>query len=216
MKERMVRYNFLVEKLPDMVDISGRKYEIRSDFRVGFKLEEIMRNPNLTDEMKILDMLNEYYPVIPMDLKGAIEKALWFYRCGNEKSEQKERKGRYRNRNRKQEIAYSFCQDAPYLYAAFLEQYGIDLCEVKYMHWWKFCSMFESLNEETQMSKIMYYRQVSTIGMPKEKRMYITEMKNKYRLNDLTSTENKVSLAQRNADWREYIKNRYRGLSEVK
>ena len=107
-------------------------------------------------------------------------------------------------------VAYSFCQDAPYLYAAFLEQYHIDLCDIEYMHWWKFCAMFESLSDDTQMSKIMYYRKVSTSGMPKEKRFFINEMKKRYRLIDDTSLTGHITLEQRNMRWRNYVKDRYK------
>lgn len=206
----MIRCNFLTEKLPDTVMISGRQYEIRSDFRVGFELEEVMRNNSLSDEKKIVAMLRLYYPVIPNDIIAAAEKALWFYRCGNVKTEKKETKGRYRSREKRNVISYSFQQDAPYLYAAFLEQYRVDLCETEYMHWWKFCAMFESLGENTQMSRIMYYRRVSTSGLPKEKRAYINEMKKLYKLEEMSSCGEEVTLSVRNARWREYVKNRYK------
>ena len=70
--------------------------------------------------------------------------------------------------------------------------------------------MFESLNDETQMSKIMYYRRVSTSGMPKEKRFYINEMKKRYQLRDDTDLSGRITLEQRNMRWREYVKMRYK------
>lgn len=207
----MIRYNFLTERLPESITVSGREYDINTDFRVGFKLEEIMRSSG-AGEGKILAILKAYYPTIPFDIQEAVEKALWFYQCGDvPRQKQEKKKERYRNRPQKDRAAYSFCQDAPYLYAAFLEQYGVDLCEVEYLHWWKFCAMFESLNENTQMSKIMYYRKVSTTGMPKEKRFFINEMKKRYQLQDATLMSGRITLEQRNMRWREYVKERYRG-----
>ena len=73
---------------------------------------------------------------------------LWFYQCGEseQKEEDKNKRQRCQRRNSR-DPAYSFAQDAPYIYAAFKEQYGIDLTEVE-MHWWKFMALFESLNED--------------------------------------------------------------------
>ena len=70
--------------------------------------------------------------------------------------------------------------------------------------------MFESLNDETQMSKIIYYRRVSTTGMPKEKRFFINEMKKKYRLLEEADVNGRITLEQRNMKWREYVKERYK------
>lgn len=209
----MIRYNLLTEKLPDTVNVSGKEYSIRSDFRIGFKLEEIMRS-DLSDEQKIINMLQVYYPVIPEDIPGAVNEALWFYRCGKKEDKQEEDKERYRSRNKKNVISYSFCQDAPYLYSAFLEQYGLDLCNME-MHWWKFYAMFESLSGDTQMGKIMYFRRVSTSGMPKDKRSFINEMKKIYKLEDPTACGDKVTLASRNARWRDYVRQRHGDVKEV-
>ena len=205
----MIRYNFLIERPPGTVVVAGKDYPINTDFRVGFRLEEIMRSSSISGEEKIEKMLRAYYPVLPPDINSAVEKALWFYRCGDVQPKREEKKERYRGRRQKNVTAYSFCQDAPYIYAAFLEQYGVDLCDIEYMHWWKFCAMFESLNDETQMSKIIYYRRVSTSGMSKEKRFFINEMKKRYRLLDDTDVNGRITLEQRNMRWREYVKERY-------
>ena len=103
------------------------------------------------------------------------------------------------------EPAYSFSKDAAYIYAAFKEQYGIDLTEIPNLHWWKFKALFDSLNEETQMKKIMYYRKVSTSGMDRDRRAYINEMKKLY---SLSKDKKKMTLEQRNASWIAYVKSR--------
>ena len=208
----MIRFNLFTEELPKDVEISGRKYEINTDFKTGFKLEEVMRS-SVSGETKILRMLQIYYPVIPPDIAAAVEKALWFYQCGDSRGtaeKPKNKKERYRKKYEKNTAAYSFCQDAAYIYASFLEQYRIDLCDIEYMHWWKFCAMFESLSEDTQMGKIMYYRKVRTTGMSKDKRFFINEMKKKYRLLDNTDVSGRLTLEQRNMRWRKYIKDRFK------
>lgn len=193
--------NFITEELPENVLIDGMEYPINSSFRIGIQFERI-QNGDGSDEDKIINLLKLYYPCIPRNLEEAINKMLWFYRCGEE--EEKEEKSRQRyQRNVSNEPAYSFVQDAPYIYAAFKEQYGLDISESD-MHWWKFIALFESLSEDTKMSRIMYYRKARTSGMPKERRAFVNEMKKLYRIKNVSS-ERKMSLEDRNRKWQEYI-----------
>ena len=48
--------------------------------------------------------------------------------------------------------------DAELIYAAILGQYGIDLFEVKNLHWHKFLAMLKGLNEQTKLREVMQYR----------------------------------------------------------
>ena len=163
-----MNFDLLTEDLPKSVRIHGKEYPIQCDFRIGIKLDGILRS-ELEDQEKIKRMLVLYFKDnIPPDIPAAIDKIIWFYRCGelldNEDEEKKKR--RYIRRKSK-DPACVLTQDAPYVYAAFMDQYGIDLTSVTFMHWWKFMALFESLGDETKMSKIMYYRQASTSGCQK-------------------------------------------------
>lgn len=196
--------DFIMGRFPRSVIIDGIEYSIRWDYRTGMQFEAIQRSDQSQEE-KIIALLQLYYPEIPHDISGAIDKLLWFYRCGEEEKEEKEEKKRYQRRG-SDTPAYSFSQDAPYIYSAFREQYGIDLTETDDMHWWKFIALFDSLSEETKMSKIMYYRKASTSGMPKERRAFLNEMKKLYEIR--TSGKKKLTLEQRNKRWMDYVKNR--------
>lgn len=200
-----MKEDFITGILPETVVIDGTTYPIRCDFRIGMQFERIYGS-KLVDRDKIVRLLQMYYSEIPENIPEAINQMLWFYRCGEpeEKEEDKNKRQRYQRRNSK-DPAYSFAQDAPYIYAAFKEQYGIDLTEVE-MHWWKFMALFESLNEDTKMSRIMYYRKVSTSGLPKEKRAFLNEMKKLYKITDISVLGKKVSLEDRNRKWKNYVK----------
>lgn len=195
--------DFITVGLPESVLIDGKKYPINCDFRIGMQFERILKGDG-SDDAKLLKLLSMYYPKIPPNLNAAIDRMLWFYRCGEEEEKEEKPRQRYQRRTSK-EPAYSFAQDAPYIYAAFKEQYGIDLTESD-MHWWKFVALFESLSEDTKMSKIMYYRKASTSGMPKERRAFINEMKKLYQIK--ASSKKKMTLEERNQKWREYVKAR--------
>lgn len=55
-------------------------------------------------------------------------------------------------------IALDYELDSELIYAAFLGQYGIDLFEVKELHWHKFLALLKGLNENTKLREVMGYR----------------------------------------------------------
>jgi hypothetical protein len=195
--------NFIISGFPESVEIDGIQYPIRHDFKTGMKFE-MVRDGDASDEEKLEEMLKLYYPKVPGNVKAAIDKMLWFYHCGKEESEEEDKR-RYQGRESK-EPAYCLEQDAPYVYAAFREQYGIDLTESS-MHWWEFAALFESLGEDTKMWKIMYYRKVRLSGFSKDKRAFINEMKKMYRINR-GGPGKRLSLEERNLRWKIHVQKR--------
>lgn len=167
--------NMLIDPLPKKVEISGKKYEIRSDFRISILFELMMLDPEVPDDMKVVNGLNLYYPELPGDIEEASNKMVWFYKRGKEDNA-------YTKKLAEKEVEkdriYSFDYDDDYIYAAFLYQYGIDLNNIKYMHWWKFRAMFNSLTDENEFVKIMGYRAMDiTKDMSKEQQKFYRKMK---------------------------------------
>ncbi len=197
--------DLITKKLPETVAVDGIEYPIRTDYRVGIQFDTLLKSGKSEAE-KLGGMLQLYYPKCPDNLQEAVSRLLWFYQCGETGKEEEER----RYRKKPKGPAYAFSQDSAYVYAAFREQYDIDLTQLEYMHWWKFIALFESLGEDTKMGRIMYYRIVSTSGMPKDKRAFINEMKKLYEIKD-TAPGKKMSLEERNNKWREYVKERHKG-----
>lgn len=196
-----MKNNIILTALPESVEIGGKQYTIRYGFREWMQWDSIIDGSGSEVE-KIEKLLRFYYPIVPTEnLEEAIDKMLWFYRCGKNIEPENETRHRYQ-RKTANEPAYSFEQDAPYIYAAFLDQYGIDLA-VEDMHWWKFMALFESLSEDTKMSKIMYYRKANTSGMSRDRRAFINEMKKLYKIRD--SSGRIMTLEDRNRKWREYV-----------
>ena len=200
----MKRPNLLTDSLPSTVNIDGTEYQIHTDFRTGIRFEELMRGRR-SDEEKIMGMLQMYYTAVPKDIEKAIDVILNFYSCGEEKKESKKN-----GPKKSQKALYSFSQDAPYIYAAFLQQYGINLNRIpdNSLHWWEFMALFESLDDDTLIRKIMYYRNVSTAGMSAKERKRILKLKELYKLEDDIPTDAKTALAKKNADMKAYIKRR--------
>lgn len=164
--------NILIDSLPESVEVDGENFEINSDFRTSILFEIMMQDNEVDERNKIINALNLYYPVIPENKEEAVKKILWFYRGGKEDKfvEGKSEKG-------SNDLIYSYDFDDEYIYAAFLDQYGVDLQE-SYMHWWKFRAMFKSLNEDNEFVKIMGYRAMKiTNTMSKEQQEFYRKMK---------------------------------------
>lgn len=180
--------NMLIDLLPSKVEIEGNDYAINTDFRYGILFELLMQDDDLLDDEKMYNAINLYYPSIPNNLSLAVEKMLWFYKCGKE-SEIKE-SSNSSNQEPKGEI-YSFEYDDDYIYAAFLEQYGVDLQDDN-LHWWKFRALFKSLNENVMISKIMSYRSMRIDNnMSDSEKSYYRKMKEIYKLPDGRTREEK-------------------------
>ncbi|HBL5903742.1 TPA: bacteriophage Gp15 family protein [Listeria monocytogenes] len=82
---------------------------------------------------------------------------------------------------------YSLTQDSDYIFASFLQDYNIDLIEVRgKLHWYKFRALFESLRDDTAIKSIMSIRQAELPngkGTEKERDALI-KLKNHYKLKD--------------------------------
>lgn len=131
--------------------------------------EIMIYDESLSDAEKVRQALKLYYPVIPEDINEAVNKLIWFYRCGKEMKSSGNTGGK---------PSYSFEYDADYIYSAFSSQYGIDLQNIDYMHWWKFRAMFKSLKDDNEFVKIIGYRSIEiTSKMSKEQKAYYKHMK---------------------------------------
>ena len=181
--------NILIDKLPCSVVIDNIDTEIVSDFRTSILFEQLMKDNSVNDDVKIELALNLYFPKqYIINTVDAVNKIIWFYSGGKEI---KDNGGKTSNSGKNVNI-YDFEQDADYIYAAFMEQYRIDLADIDYLHWWKFKSLFYGLNKDIQLSKIMFYRSVElTDDMTKNERKFYRDMKRLYALEDMRSEEEK-------------------------
>lgn len=83
----------------------------------------------------------------------------------------------------------SFSYDAPYIYAAILSQYGVDLVREN-PHWFLFRAMFDGLSEDHKICKIMQYRATRLSDLrDKSMRAFYKAMKRKYQLPEFRTPE---------------------------
>lgn len=167
--------NLLIDPLPQNVEIDGKLYPINTDFRISLLFGLLMEDATITEEEKIYKSLDLYYPIPPHCLEKAAKEILIFYHCGK-KEPAKKGSGEIGER------IYHIDWDAPYLYAAFLQQYKIDLT-VEQLHWWKFQALFQSLSPDTMFMKIIGYRNAKIDAKaPPEEKKRLEKLKRQYAL----------------------------------
>lgn len=170
--------NILLDYLPETVEIGGAVYPINSDFRTSVLFELLMQDDEVDDKVKVGKALRLYYPELPLDTHEAVRKMLWFYKCDKEGRGNKRGAAAQNEAEQSVKRVYSFDYDDAYIFAAFWSQYGVDLNDIDYLHWWKFRAMFHALDESCEFCKIMGYRSVKiTSKMSKEQKRFYREMK---------------------------------------
>ncbi|EJO5346382.1 bacteriophage Gp15 family protein [Clostridium botulinum] len=169
--------NILIDLVPTIIEIEDVEYEINSDFRTSILFELLMQDNSISEEDKIIQALQLYYPLIPPNISEAVEQMLWFYRCGKDIIPSK---GTGKGKSTQ---IYNFEYDDDYIYSAFLDQYGIDLQDIEYLHWWKFKAMFKALKEDNEIVKIMGYRSMDLSKIKdKEEKNYYRKMQELYKI----------------------------------
>lgn len=171
-------FNILIDKLPNDVEINNIKYKINSDFRVFILIEQLLKDNSFDKKNKVLMALNLFYIDKPSDLELAINEMFNFYTMEFLYTS-KGKKGRRANPQK----IYDWDYDQGYVYSAFLTQYGIDLQEVEYMHWWKFRFLFMSLNEDNKIVQMMSYRGINLSDIKdKNERKRYEKLKREYEI----------------------------------
>lgn len=182
--------NILIDALPETVLVCRKKYEIRTDFRFSMLFEILMQDNAIEPKEKTKRAIELYYPVPPQNYAEAVNALLWFYKCGKEENPVKQKMAARKAKTR----VYSFDYDDDYIYAAFMTQYGIDLNDIEYMHWWKFRAMFNSLTNQNEFVKIMEYRSMDIKGdMPKEQKEFYKKMQKLHALPTARDEDEKLN-----------------------
>lgn len=183
----------IASSLPHTVDVGGVAVAINTGHRAGVEFTSVLEDSLLSDEDKLFRALDIYYKdrdVSRHDTTALIKAALAFYsydpsaHYGKTKSALS--KGGGRPRKSKQLISYA--KDDALIYAAFLQQYGIDLADDE-LHWHKFRALIDGLTEDTQLVKVMRYRSVKLGDVSTEERKFYRDMQEFYSLEQISDAE---------------------------
>ncbi len=160
--------NILIESLPDAVEIDGQPIVIDTDFRTALRVILAFEDVTLADLEKQAILLDNLYPVLPDNVTEAFAQGMKFLNGGEVDSDDDVPGLRL----------YSCERDANLIFAAFRQTHGIDLENVKDLHWWKFLALFNDLGAETTFCNLVGLRKrIKTGKASKEELSAVRDMR---------------------------------------
>lgn len=151
--------NLFYEDYPTAIEVEGEEIPILTDFRSYVQLADMLKDADITSIEKF-QLIKQYFKEEPADFKKAIDALMDFVtmaklpRCGAGKEGNDDDN---KDDIPKKEV-YSFSIDYPFIFSAFLREYGINIRTIPYMHWWEYCLLFEGLSEESEIKQRIMYR----------------------------------------------------------
>lgn len=146
--------NLFYEELPTSIVINGDPVRIRTDFRDYISLLDMLKDKDIKSIDKVA-ILSEYFLDDIEISQSAIDALCDFMSMDIAEGEASQ------SMASKRKNLFSFSIDYPYILSAFLRDYGIDLINIKYMHWWKFRMLFDGLSEDNEIKKRIMYRGIN-------------------------------------------------------
>ena len=148
--------NLLTAALPDTITVDGREYAIHTDFRDWIRFCEMLLDEELKEEEKVYIALMMYTEEQPDNIQLALKGLTDFYLMAEEVVDPKEVTESEEVEHENQKPIYDWTVDSAYIIGAFQKTYGIDLTNIKYMHWWRFKALFTSIIEFDLEERIGY------------------------------------------------------------
>lgn len=137
--------------LPTSVEVGGREWEVRFDFRAVLDVMQVMADPELDGEERAIVALSVFYPDLEdmpqADLEEAVNRMNWFVAGGEDERPDKPRRPR----------VMDWEQDFPLIVAPVNRVLGYDARAVPYdaeaneggLHWWTFLAAYREVGDCT-------------------------------------------------------------------
>lgn len=172
-------------ELPKAIELDGKEYEIRSDYRAILDILIYFQDPNYENDEKIeiaLRIFYEDFDEIPVKLYQEAYIAMKDFIDMGIKDD-----GYVRPRTMDWE------QDSPYIISGINKVIGKEVRAVEYMHWWTFLSAYMEIGEGS-FSNIVSIRAKKAKGKKLEKweQEFYRENKSRIDLNTKYSDEEKA------------------------
>lgn len=147
----------MIGDLPKYLEVNGRQYEIRSDFRTALLILQAYDDPELDDYEKAAVCLECLFCDIPKDKDEAYKAAIWFLDGGNtaKSCSQSAR-------------IIDWEQDESMIFSAVNKSAGFEVRAADYIHWWTFLGYFSEISEGL-LSQIINIRIKKSKGKKLEK-----------------------------------------------
>ncbi|MCT6925316.1 bacteriophage Gp15 family protein [Metasolibacillus sp.] len=158
----------LTETLPWQVEINGVMYDIDLSFDNVLSVIDLLNDNEVNDAQQIVAGV---YMLLGQDLDCTLQEQadifvmLFDTFINNEQDNDVEYDLEGNPMPHMQEddheALYDIKHDAQYIYASFLQCYGMDLFEQQgKLHWWKFKALLSGLSEDTKFKKVLEIRQM--------------------------------------------------------
>lgn len=168
-------FNIIINECPEIVEISGLSFKINSDFKNILKILDILEKTEDKNVAGKLALRKFYNNNIPDDIETAVEAFVEFISNKSDSVEIDDEEERP-----EEEKIFDMLFDSNYIYAAFIQNYGMDLNQIN-LHWWKFKTLVEGLPSNTKLSDII---QIRGQELPKDSKQRATmnRLKEVYKL----------------------------------
>lgn len=137
----------MIYGLPTKLDVGGKEYEIRTDYRAVLDICTALSDPDLNDEEKMFValgiMYSDFDSIPPVNYKEALDQCFWFINGGDE------------TKQRKAPKLVDWEQDFKYIIAPINRVCGQDIRAILYdsetnvggFHWWSFISAYYEIGD---------------------------------------------------------------------
>lgn len=147
----------MIGQLPRQLEVDGKMYDIRTDYRNCLLILEAFNDPENTLQDAYAIMLSILYKDIPENTDEAIDKAIWFLNCGDTLKEEKPEKP-----------LMNWKQDEQMIFAAINKVAGHEIRLDNYMHFWTFIGLFQGIGDGF-FSAVLHIRQKLNKGKKLDK-----------------------------------------------
>lgn len=178
-----MKMDLFLTELPQSVTVDGAEYPIDADFRCMLRIEALLNEEGDEAEKATEALLLFYKGKIPVNIEEAVTQMALFLQGEEESTAEQKARAEGDTARRMHPALYSFHYDSGLIYAAFLTQYGLDLTEIPFLHWWKFLALFEGMEDDRRIREVMRCRGVEIrADMPQNQKDYYNAMKKAYAL----------------------------------
>ncbi|MGX6979121.1 Gp15 family bacteriophage protein [Vagococcus elongatus] len=176
----------LFRDFDNTITIDSKKYEFDCSFNVVLANLELSQNSNISDQSKARVTLKNYLGLSydEIDQWDLNEQALICAEISKKLFGKANEEIQTTDSNVEDKSVYSFVEDAGFIFASFLKDYGINLLkERNKMQWHEFKALFISLSGDTKIAEVMQIRlwKPST-DTPKERIKEMEDLKKIYTL----------------------------------
>lgn len=131
----------MIYDLPKKLNIHGKDYDIRSDYRAILDILIALKDPELSERDRAAVALYIFYPEadsIPReDLEEALKQCFWFINGGESEA------------GAKGPRLMDWEQDFKYIAAPVNRVIGREIRDMEYLHWWSFLSAYLEIGDCT-------------------------------------------------------------------